>query len=166
MLEGDAPKLARQMASDLGWEVVVHHRFGTATVAHSGCSVDLVTARRETYAAPGALPKVDAGALSEDLARRDFSINTLALPMFQAQPEVIDEQGGIADLEKGLIRTLHPRSFIDDPTRILRAVRYEQSLGFTLASATEAQLQQALSQGCLDTVSGYRLPPDLARLLA
>ncbi len=165
VLEGDAPQLARQMASDLGWELLVHQRFGTATVTHNGCSVDLVTARRETYAAPGALPKVDAGALSEDLARRDFSINTLALPMFQAEPEVIDEQGGIADLEKGLIRTLHPRSFIDDPTRILRAVRYEQRFGFSLTCATEGQLQQALSQGCLDTVSGDRLRHELERIL-
>ena len=165
MLEGDAPRLARQMAADLGWELLVHQRFGTATVTHNACSVDLVTARREAYQAPGALPKVDAGDLSEDLARRDFSINTLALPMFQAQPEVIDEQGGIADLEKGLIRTLHPRSFIDDPTRILRAVRYEQRLGFTLDSTTEGQLQQALGQGCLDSVSGDRLRHELERIL-
>ncbi len=165
MLEGAAPQLARQMAADLGWELVVHHLFGTATVTHNGCSVDLVTARRETYSAPGALPQVDSGALSEDLARRDFSINTLALPLYQAEPEVLDEQGGIADLEKGLIRTLHHRSFIDDPTRVLRAVRYEQRLGFALDPATEGQLQQALSPGCLDSVSGDRLRHELKRIL-
>lgn len=166
VLEGDAPWLASLLARELGWNLVVHDRFGTATVSHDDCHIDLVTARREVYVAPGALPEVTPGTIHDDLARRDFSINTLALPLSQPVPEPIDQHWGMDDLGKGLVRTLHPLSFADDPTRILRAVRYEQRFGFALEIDSEAQLRHALARGYMDAVSGDRLRHELERILA
>ncbi|PKB57121.1 MAG: hypothetical protein BZY73_04835 [SAR202 cluster bacterium Casp-Chloro-G3] len=166
VLEGDAPQLASELARELGWHLVVHDRFGTATVSHEDCHIDLVTARQEVYSAPGALPEVSPGTIHDDLARRDFSINTLALPLFQSVPQPIDEHHGIDELGKGLIRTLHPLSFADDPTRMLRAVRYEQRFGFALEIESKAHLRHALASGYMDAVSGDRLRHELERILA
>ena len=165
VLEGDAPALARSLAQELNADVITHASFGTATVALGDARIDLVTARQETYLQPGALPQVSAGTIDDDLARRDFSINALALPFFQERPEVIDPEGGLADLAGGAVRILHPRSFIDDPTRILRAVRYEKRFGFQVEPATESRLRDALAEGCMDTVSGDRLRHELERIL-
>lgn len=165
VLEGDAPALARSLADELKGEVVIHSSFGTATVVVEGSRIDMVTARRETYPHAGALPEVSPGTIDDDLARRDFSINALALPFFEQQPEVIDRHGGLADLVSGVVRILHPRSFIDDPTRILRAVRYEQRFDFHMESETEARLREALAGACLDAVSGDRLRHELERIL-
>lgn len=165
VLEGDAPSLASVLARELGWDLVVHDRFGTATVSHDDCHIDLVTARHEVYAAPGALPEVSPGTIYDDLARRDFSINTLALALSQPLPQPLDENHGMEDLGRGLIRTLHPLSFADDPTRILRAVRYEQRFGFALAVDCEARLGQALASRYMDAVSGDRLRHELERIL-
>ena len=168
-VEGDAPALARRLAGQLGGQVIVHRRFGTATVVRDGVRdgsrVDLVTARREVYPRPGALPLVSPGSIRDDLARRDFSVNALALSLAEEQPRLLDLHSGTADLNRRLIRTLHPESFADDPTRLLRAVRYEQRLGFQLEPDTEAQVHAAVAQGCLDTVSGDRLRHELERIL-
>jgi tRNA nucleotidyltransferase (CCA-adding enzyme) len=168
-VEGDAPALARRLAGQLGGQVIVHRRFGTATVVRDGvrdgARVDLVTARREVYPRPGALPLVSPGSIRDDLARRDFSVNALALSLAEEQPRLLDLHSGTADLNRRLIRTLHPESFADDPTRLLRAVRYEQRLGFQLEPDTEAQVHAAVAQGCLDTVSGDRLRHELERIL-
>ena len=166
VLEGDAPNLASVLARELGWDLVVHDRFGTATVSHDDCHIDLVTARHEVYAVPGALPEVSPGTIYDDLARRDFSINTLALALSQPLPQPLDGNRGMEDLGRGLIRTLHPLSFADDPTRILRAVRYEQRFGFALAVDCEARLKQALASRYMDAVSGDRLRHELERILA
>ena len=130
-----APSLAQDLARELGGRVTVHPRFGTATVDVEGDRVDVVTARKEVYPFPGSLPEVAAGSLDDDLARRDFSINAMALPLSGDSPEVIDTHGGIQDLENSSIRTLHPDSFADDPTRMLRAVRYQERLGFQIAAS-------------------------------
>jgi tRNA nucleotidyltransferase (CCA-adding enzyme) len=168
-VEGDAPALARRLAGQLGGQVIVHRRFGTATVVRDGvrdgARVDLVTARREVYPRPGALPLVSPGSIRDDLARRDFSVNALALSLAEEQPRLLDLHSGTADLNRRLIRTLHPESFADDPTRLLRAVRYEQRLDFQLEPDTEAQVHAAVAQGCLDTVSGDRLRHELERIL-
>ena len=132
VLEGEAAEVARRLAAELGGRVVSHARFGTASLLCGDVRVDLVTARKETYPHPGALPQVSAGTISDDLARRDFSVNALAIPLAVNDPQVMDAHGGIADLRLGLIRTLHSESFVDDPTRVLRAVRYEQRLGFRI----------------------------------
>jgi tRNA nucleotidyltransferase (CCA-adding enzyme) len=155
VVAGDAVALARR----LGGELAVHERFGTATVLAEGHPLDLATARAESYPQPGALPEVRPGSLEDDLARRDFTINAMALPL-RGEPELIDPHGGAADLEAGLLRVLHPRSFVDDPTRALRAARYAARLDLALEDQTAALLARA----DLATVSADRVEAELAKL--
>ncbi len=164
VLVGDAPALAEDLAGELGGEVTVHPRFGTATVEIEGGRVDIVTARRESYPFPGSLPEVSASSLEDDLARRDFSINAMALPLSGDFPEVIDPHGGIKDLNGRSVRTLHPGSFTDDPTRMLRAVRYEQRLGFQIADRTVSELKEALAGGHAEAVTGDRWRQELEKI--
>jgi len=156
VLIGDAPTLAADVAEELAGEVIVHSRFGTATVLVEGDRVDVVTARKETYPIPGALPEVSASDLADDLARRDFTVNAMALPLAGESPEIIDPHGGINDIAGRTIRALHPESFTDDPTRMFRAVRYEQRLGFQIAGDTLSDLQRTIASGHADAVSGDR----------
>ena len=165
VVEGDGPKLAHWVAGQLGGEVLSHPRFGTSTLLLGGNRIDFVSARRETYPRPGALPEVSASTIADDLARRDFTINALALHLGDRRPKVMDPRGGLDDIRRGLIRTLHPDSFVDDPTRILRAVRYEQRLGFQLESDTLSQLNAAVAQGRLGLLSGDRVRHELERIL-
>ena len=166
VVEGDAPKLAYRVAQATGGEVLAHPRFQTATVSLDGSRVDIVTARKETYPQPGSLPQVTPGAIDDDLARRDFSVNALALPLWEQVPKVLDRHGGLKDLELRVLRVLHARSFDDDPTRILRAIRYEQRLGFSLDKDTSAQLAAALGQGRLGAVTADRVRHELERIFA
>ena len=163
-VEGDAPALAQQLADELGGSVVTHPRFMTATLVMPDLRVDLVTARREVYPRPGDLPRVFPGSISEDLARRDFSINALALPLWEKTPQILDPAGGLADLDAGVVRVLHERSFRDDPTRLLRAARYEQRLGFELEDQTRRWIADAVAKGFLGRVSGDRIRHELARI--
>jgi len=165
VVEGDAPQLALQLSSETGGQLLVHRRFRTATVTLGESRIDVVSARKEVYTRPGALPDVSPGTIRDDLARRDFSINALALPLWEDSPEIIDFHGGMEDLLSGAIRTLHPGSFVDDPTRILRAIRYEQRLGFALESHTLSQMQDTVDRGFLSEVSGARLRHELERIL-
>ena len=154
-VEGDAIELARRVAG----EVTEHERFGTATVKLGDLTVDLAATRAEEYSRPGALPDVRPASLAEDLGRRDFTINAIALPL--ADPgEVVDPHGGRSDLETGTIRILHPSSFTDDPTRALRAARYAARFGFAPDGETEAALREA----DLATVSAERVETELLRL--
>ncbi len=162
---GDAPELARSLANAAGGRLTVHPRFGTASVAAAGFTVDLVTARRETYPKPAALPLVQPGSLADDLARRDFTINAMALPLAAAVEQVVDPHGGQADLDAGIIRTLHRESFRDDPTRIFRAVRYEQRFAFRLSDDTRCDLESAVAAGAIAMLSGDRLRHELDRIL-
>ena len=165
VIEGDAPEVARQLAAELDVRVVVHARFGTASVVLGAGGIDLVTARREDYPRPAALPVVSPGSIYDDLARRDFSINALALPLAEDQPKVLDPLGGLDDLRRGVIRVLHSKSFADDPTRILRALRYEARFGFHLEDGTLKLLESALAQGYLGLLTGDRLRHELERVL-
>ena len=164
VVEGNGVDVARQMASRLNSRLVVHHRFGTATLHADGKGLDIITARREDYPQPGALPVVQPGNLQDDLLRRDFTINTLAI---RVEPgpfgELVDPYGGRQDLDNHLIRILHPRSFTDDATRILRALRYEQRLGFQLEKATAETMHRDVTM--LDTISGDRLRHELELIL-
>jgi tRNA nucleotidyltransferase (CCA-adding enzyme) len=157
VVEGDAAEIAALM----GAEAKAHERFGTASVLHGEVRVDVARARRETYGKPGALPDVEPSTLAEDLARRDFTVNAMALPL-AGRAELVDPHGGRADLEAGLLRVLHDRSFEDDPTRALRAARYAARLGFELEPETERLLVAA----DLETVSQDRTDAELRRLLA
>ena len=162
---GDAPALAQSLANATGARLTVHPRFGTASVIAAGCTVDLVTARRETYPKPAALPVVTAGSLADDLARRDFTVNAMAVPLAAALEQVVDPHGGRADLDAGIIRTLHRESFRDDPTRIFRAVRYELRFAFRLSDDTRYDLESAVAAGAIAMLSGDRLRHELDRIL-
>ena len=165
-VEGDAVAAARELAQRLGGQASEHERFGTATVRAGDLAVDLATARRESYPHPGALPEVEPASLEDDLARRDFTVNAMAIALSQpGRGELRDPLGGSADLTAGRIRVLHQRSFVDDPTRLLRAVRYEARLGFALESDTERLVREAAGAEGLSTVSGPRVRDELMDLL-
>jgi tRNA nucleotidyltransferase (CCA-adding enzyme) len=165
-LEGDARQAASTVASRLGGEAVDWERFGTAEVRapELPLSVNLATSRRERYSQPGALPEVEPASIAEDLARRDFTINAMAIAL--PHGTLVDPHGGEADLAAGVIRVLHDRSFVDDPTRLLRALRYEARLGGRLDPHTEELAREAIASGALGTVSGKRIRDELLDLLA
>jgi tRNA nucleotidyltransferase (CCA-adding enzyme) len=157
VVEGDAATVARA----LGGEVTEHERFGTAAVRLDGLEIDIAGARAETYPEPGSLPEVRPASLDEDLARRDFTVNAMAIPL-QGETRLIDPHGGREDLRQERLRVLHARSFIDDPTRALRAARYAARFGFALEGETERLLRAA----DLATVSADRRRAELARIAA
>ncbi|HKA14309.1 MAG TPA: hypothetical protein VKH41_04770 [Myxococcota bacterium] len=162
-----AGELAARAASGAG-KVTRHERFGTAELRTPDAAIDFATVRSESYAHPGALPTVGPGDLAQDLARRDFSVNALALPLSRAararHPEIVDLFGGAADLAARRLRVLHDKSFHDDPTRALRAGRLGPRLGFALTRGTRVALRSALRDGCFGPVSGDRLRRELERV--
>lgn len=175
VVEGDAVKLCRELIGEMGGEIRAHSRFGTAKwLLDAGVwrhispelsdtelqalpgYIDFVTARTEFYSSPTALPTVAWSSIKQDLHRRDFTINTLAIRLSPAHwGQILDFYGGQADLEAGIIRVLHSLSFVEDPTRILRAARFEARLGFHLDPRSEALIAEALP--LLDRVTGGRL---------
>jgi tRNA nucleotidyltransferase (CCA-adding enzyme) len=177
VVEGDAIRLAEDLALAFGGRVVSHRRFGTAkwrlrpdhpalrealgsAVADMPASLDLVTARTEFYAHPSALPSIERGSIKLDLHRRDFTINTLALRLDgRHSGQLLDPWGGGRDLQEGVVRVLHSLSFVEDPTRALRAVRLERRLGFRIEPRTLGLLRQA--RPLLDRVSGERVQGEL-----
>jgi tRNA nucleotidyltransferase (CCA-adding enzyme) len=163
----DAAALARA-AAGADARVVAHERFGTVSLARGEAQLDLASARRESYAHPGALPNVEAGSLAEDLQRRDFSVNALALPLSAAARAahggLVDADDGVADLAERRLRVLHARSFHDDPTRALRAARLSARLGFSLSRDSRSALRSALRDGAFGRVSGERLRREIAKL--
>lgn len=164
---GTADELARAAAPE-GVAVVSYGRFGTVRLGTGEAALDLATLRRETYARPGALPVVEAGSLEDDLRRRDFSVNAIALPMStvarRGRAAVIDLAGGREDLAARVLRVLHPQSFHDDPTRALRAARLAARLGFRLARPSRSALRDAVSAGAFAGVSGDRFRREFEKL--
>lgn len=152
VVEGDP----RPLAEKLDPEARFNERFGTLNLSIEGAPVDLATARTETYSRPGALPEVTAGRLEDDLIRRDFTINAMAIGI-EEHAELIDPLGGLTDLESGVLRVLHDRSFEDDPTRALRAARYAARFGFDLEPRT-AELMLTVNLG---TISRDRVESEL-----
>ena len=160
VVEGAAVKLAQQVAETSQAKLVAHHRFGTAKLKYENFTLDLATARKETYTRPGALPSVTPGTIKDDLNRRDFSINAMAISLSSNDyGDLADPHQGKNDLEHRLIRILHPKSFSDDATRILRAVRYEQRLGFGIETQTAQLIKRDIPM--LDTISGARIRHEL-----
>jgi tRNA nucleotidyltransferase (CCA-adding enzyme) len=153
-------------AAPRGARVEVHDRFETVRLTAGEASVDVATARSEQYRHPGALPKVEPGTLEQDLRRRDFSVNALALPLLRGRGpiEIVDPVGGLADLEARVLRILHERSFHDDPTRALRAARLSPRLDFHVSRGSLAALRDALRDGAFGAVSGDRLRRELEKL--
>ncbi len=174
VVEGDAIMLAEKMAKKYGGRVTKHDRFGTAKWFLEGSEIlsleklpvflDFITARKEFYTRPTALPTVSRGSIKLDLHRRDFTINTLALRLDKPHyGELHDHWGGLADLNRGLVRVLHSLSFVDDPTRILRAIRFEQRFGFTLGIRTKELMDEAHS--LLSKLTGQRIHHELDLIL-
>ena len=176
VIEGNAIALARHVADRLGGRLRAHRQFGTAkwllsdrvweqlpanTTQHTlPTSIDYVTARTEFYRHPTALPEVESSSIKPDLQRRDFTVNTLAIRLDPEHwGEVLDYYGGAADLKNGVIRVLHSLSFVDDPTRIMRAARLETRLGFRIDPHSEELIANALP--LLDRVSGPRIRHEL-----
>jgi tRNA nucleotidyltransferase (CCA-adding enzyme) len=162
VVEGDAAT----MAARLGGTVKVHDRFGTSTVTLDGFTYDLARARRETYSRPGALPDVTPAPLEQDLHRRDFTVNAMAIRLNgRRRGELLTAPRALGDLEARLLRVLHDRSFVDDPTRLFRLCRYRSRLGFEIEGGTAARARLAIHEHALRTVSGSRIGAEL-RLLA
>ncbi len=158
--EGDAVELANRIARISEAGLVIHPRFSTAKINSGDFAIDIATARSETYARPGALPTVTPSSIEKDLFRRDFSINAMAISLTaEDYGQLLDPHHGKDDLHSHLIRILHPDSFSDDATRILRAIRYEQRLGFNLERKTARLLKRDISM--LDTISGDRIRHEL-----
>ncbi|MGE5308431.1 MAG: CCA tRNA nucleotidyltransferase [Deltaproteobacteria bacterium] len=163
-IEGDGIGFASDFAGT--GRLITHKRFGTATVVLDDHKVDFASTRKETYPQPAALPVVSPGLLRDDLFRRDFTINTLAVGLSGGSfGELIDLFGGKEDIGAGIIRVLHDRSFIDDPTRILRAVRFEQRYGFRIEPHTLRLLRGAVKEGMLLRVQPQRLRDELLLML-
>ena len=165
VVEGDAQGLASTLAEALEGRVTARSQFGTATLKISGQRIDLVTARKETYRRPGALPTVAPSTIKDDLRRRDFSINAMAIDLSpEGWGRLLDHHGGLNDLSRKLIRVLHGESFVDDATRILRALRYESRLDFRLEEKAEGYLRRDVAY--LSTISGDRLRRELQHTLS
>ena len=181
VVEGDAIALARALAKRCGGKITSHSRFGTAKWfldidrfarlnvpafqrANVPTFIDFISARQEFYDHPSALPSVERGSIKLDLHRRDFTINTLALRLDgHHYGELLDPWGGRNDLKDGLVRVLHSLSFVDDPTRMLRAVRFEQRFGFRIETRTLQLMDEARS--CLEKLSGDRIRHELNLIL-
>jgi tRNA nucleotidyltransferase (CCA-adding enzyme) len=167
-VEGDAIALARALAKQLGGRVRAHEHFGTAVVLYGqGQRVDVVTARTEFYDAPAALPTVEHASIRDDLHRRDFTINAMAASLKGSDfGRLLDPFGGRRDLVAGRIRVLHNLSFIDDPTRILRAIRYEGRYGFRMDEHTARLARACIEMGLVGDLSSERLRDELELLLS
>ena len=175
MVEGEAIPFAKEFASKIGGTVKDFPNFHTAKILNSPsfeavAEIDFASAREESYSKPGALPDVSIATVTQDLKRRDFTINAMALevtadagylrtgPIEPAmlKPLLVDNFGGFADLQHKLVRIIHPRSFVDDPTRIFRGCRYALRISGKLETATEKALIEALNSNALETVSNFR----------
>jgi tRNA nucleotidyltransferase (CCA-adding enzyme) len=162
VVAGDVAPLAGELAEALGASSTVHERFGTAVVEWEAGRVDIARRRAESYAAPGALPDVRPGTVEEDLQRRDFTVNAIAVALGGSRGGELDHaEHALEDLADGRLRVLHERSFIDDPTRLLRMARYRARLGFEPEAHTAELAAAAVAGGALASVSRARLGAEL-----
>lgn len=163
VIEGDGLAVAQALSRAIDGDLKRHHAFRTATVTTpGGLRLDVATARKEEYPRPGQLPQVVAGALDDDLMRRDFTINTMAISLAADDwGRFIDPLNGLTDLTAGRLRVMHSRSFADDPTRVLRALRFASRFGYEIHPQTHGWLREAIVGGYLDRVSGDRVRKEL-----
>jgi tRNA nucleotidyltransferase (CCA-adding enzyme) len=165
VVEGDGMKFAQILSGKLNGSLIMHEQFGTATI-QADCKIDIATARSEIYKTPAAYPSVKFGTIEEDLKRRDFTINAIAISLHSSgQAEIVDFFNGRKDLENGIIRVLHDDSFIDDPTRIFRAVRFEQRYNFEIDTHTQALIIDAIKAGMLDRLKKQRMEKEINFIL-
>jgi tRNA nucleotidyltransferase (CCA-adding enzyme) len=167
VVEGDGVAFAEAAAGELGARVKVHRRFGTAVLVLSRTlHLDITSARTEYYTRPGALPTVERSSLRQDLFRRDFTVNAMAACVnAECFGAIADPFGGLRDLERGTLRVLHSLSFVEDPTRVLRAARFERRFGFSMDSATEGLARRAVEMGVIDEVSSARIREEMLDII-
>lgn len=164
VVTGNGPRFARALAEKVNGSVTSVSQFGTAIIDSPQGKIDVATARSETYSSPAALPEITPSSMDDDLKRRDFSVNAMALALRpESWGDLLDPYKGFADCARGRIRILHDLSFQDDPTRIIRAVRFEVRLGFGMAVDTSEALERGLSY--LDRLTSARLQAELGKLL-
>jgi tRNA nucleotidyltransferase (CCA-adding enzyme) len=167
VVEGDGIRFAEAFEGKSPCRIRTHKKFGTAIILFPDrLKIDVATARLEIYDAPGALPTVERGSIRMDFYRRDFTINTLAIQLNpRAFGELIDFFGGVKDIKEKVIRVLHNLSFVDDPTRVFRAIRFEQRFGFQIAKPTHHLMKNAVKMGFLDRLSGGRVLSEIILIL-
>ena len=167
VVEGEGIKFARELGKDLGGRVRSHEKFGTAIVILAdGFKIDVATARREFYEYPAAFPKVELSSIKKDLYRRDFTINAMAIQLNQKHfGKLIDFFGGQRDLRKGIVRVLYNLSFVEDPARIIRAIRFEQRYNFKMDRTTENFLKKAIDDKLLSRLRKKRITEELILIL-
>jgi len=164
VVEGDTIALARELSDGEDGKITIHKQFNTAKLKWHGCSIDIASAREESYACPGALPTVKPGSINDDLRRRDFTINAMAISLNpDGYGRLIDPYGGRKDLGGRQICILHQKSFIDDSTRIWRGLRYEQRMDFQLEPETLRLMKRDIPM--LGTISGDRIRYELECIL-
>ncbi|MGM0366124.1 MAG: CBS domain-containing protein [Actinomycetota bacterium] len=167
VVEGDGIELARELQKRIGCRAETHHKFKTAVLVLSeDLHLDIATARVEYYESPAALPSVESGSIKQDLSRRDFTINAMAISLNEGSfGKVIDYFGGRKDLKNRKIKVLHKMSFIEDPTRIFRGVRFEQRLGFSIDPQTEKLIRTTIDMGMVSKLTGVRVRDELTAIL-
>ena len=167
VIEGDGIKFATSFATHFGVKVRSYPKFGTAVLTMpDGFKIDVATARMEHYESPAALPEVKLSSLRRDFFRRDFTINTLAVHLNKGHyGTLIDYFGAMRDIKERTLRVIHNLSFVEDPTRILRAIRFEQRFGFRIGKLTETLIQNAVNIRCFENLSGQRLFIELQMIL-
>jgi len=166
-IEGDAVGFGKSLARTAGARISAHERFGTVVLEFpGGARLDVASTRKETYASSGALPKVGPAGIEEDLARRDFTINAMAIRIAPGRPFLLDPFGGRRDLRSGTVRMLHEKSPHDDPTRAFRAARYANRLGFSVEGRTRAWIREAIRRRAFDSISGDRMRREIRLLFS
>jgi tRNA nucleotidyltransferase (CCA-adding enzyme) len=166
--EGDGLLLAARLAERLGGRASLHEKFGTAVVTGpEGLKLDVASARLEFYTRPAALPEVTGSTLKQDLFRRDFTINAMAIQLNRSRwGRLVDFFGARRDLRDGVVRVLHNLSFVDDPTRIFRAIKFEQRYHFRMEPHTERLLRQAVGSKWLEALSPARVRDEFVQILS
>jgi len=167
VVEGDGIRFAEEFEKKFPCRIRTHRKFGTAIILFpDGLKVDVATARWEVYDSPAALPTVESASIKMDLYRRDFTVNTLAIQLNpKAFGELIDFFGGVKDIKDKTIRVLHNLSFVEDPTRVFRAIRFEQRFGFQIGKHTQNLMRNAVTVGFLERLSGGRVLSELILIL-
>ncbi len=168
VVEGDAIAFAEALARELGGRIKAHHKFKTAVVIHGqGQHIDVATARLEYYEYPAALPTVELSSIKMDLYRRDFTVNALAAQLNPGRfGKLADFFGAQRDIKDRVIRVLHSLSFVEDPTRILRAIRFEQRYDFKIGGQTKRLIKNAMQLGLMHKLSGSRLFNEIKQIMA
>ena len=166
VVDKKAENISSEIALELNGEVLSNSEFGTSKLSIKKSIYDIANARSETYAHPGALPKVTRNSIDKDLWRRDFSINSVAIQLTQDEDwQILDPTDGLADISHGTIRVLHDKSFVDDPTRIFRAVKYSIRFGFSIDEKTGKLIGNCIKSNYINKISGNRILSEVSQIL-